>query len=133
VIPDMEKVVSDYLRADPNVQAVASRIVGKTPATTTEPWVRVTQLDAANDPTSRVEHLIAYLMQFDCYAGSEGGQPEANLLGRIVRASLILMPGVHDSVVVSSTRIVSDPRIPDTDFEPARERRILTARIHAHA
>lgn len=140
MIPDIEKVAGSYLRADSAVAAIVGRrIVGKTPSSVGEAWVRVTQLDARDAPDSRAEHLINYLLQFDCFAGYEPpddaghGQPEANLLARTVRDALWDMPGVHDDTVVTSVRFTGMTRIPDTDFEPARERVILTASIHAHA
>lgn len=132
-VVDMEKIASDYLRTRPAVEALSARVVGKTPSSTVDPWVRVTRLEATNDPSSKVEHLIAYLLQLDCYAGEEGGQPEANSLGRSVRAALVEMPGIVGGAVVTSARIAGDIRLPDGDFEPARERVVLTARIHAHA
>lgn len=134
MIPYVEKIASDYLRDHPDVEALGARVVGKTPSSTSEPWVRVTQLDAANEPTSRPEHLIDYLIQFDCYAGSDGGQPEANLLTRTVRAALHDMPDAdHDDAVVTDVRFTSMARIPDVEFEPARERFVLDATVYMHA
>jgi hypothetical protein len=134
VIPDGEKITSRYLREHADVAALVDRVVGKTPDTTSTPWVRLTQLDATNAPGSRREHLISYLLQLDCYAGADGGQPEAKLLARTVRAALELMPdATHDGAVCTSVRIVGDVRRPDTDFEKARERVILTAIVHLHA
>jgi hypothetical protein len=133
VIPDIEKIVSGYLRELAELQDLDARVVGKTPGSTTAPWVRVTKLDAPNVSNARVEHLIAYLVQFDCYAGVKGGQPEANALAALVRAALIALPATPDlGAVVTSSVIVGDGRIPDTDFEPARERVILTATVHMH-
>jgi hypothetical protein len=98
--------------------------------------VRVTQLDGAD--VSNVEHLIDYLVQFDCYAGKDAmddhvGQAEASLLARTVRAVLKAAKGqTIGGAVISSVRFQGMPRIPDPDFEPARERYVLTATIHMH-
>jgi hypothetical protein len=127
VIPDIERLASDYLRS-----AVATRVVGKPPEDRETAWVQVTQLDATNDPSSPPEHLIGFLVQFDCYAGKKNGQPEVTTLGRSVRAAVVAMPGTYGQTVVTSARIVGDIRTFDPDIEPARDRRIITARIHAH-
>lgn len=139
--PDAEKIVSGWLRDDLGVAAIVGRrVVGKTPSSTTEPWVKVVQLDDRDDPVSSVEHLHSYLLQLDCYAGYEPpddighGQPEANVLGRTVRAVLKEMQGgIVDDVVVSAVRFINMARIPDTGFEPERERVVLTAQIWMHA
>jgi hypothetical protein len=133
VIPYAEKILSDHLRTDADLVAMGARVVGKTPSTTAEPWVRVTQLDAQDIPSSDSEHLIDFLVQFDCYAGSDGGQPEANLLARTVRESLReARDATHSGAVVTRARIVGHLRLPDQDFEPARERFVLTAAVHIH-
>lgn len=128
MIPDGEKLVSNYLRAYPGMD---SRFVGKTPSDLSSSWVRVTQLDA---PSGVPDHLVEFYFQLDCYATIEGGQPEANELGRKVRAALELMPGAHDEGVVTGTMINGDARVPDTEMgEPARERKILTVTVWAHS
>jgi hypothetical protein len=133
LIPDCEKLTSDYLRTHAEVSTLTSRIVGKTPSDTSDPWVRVTQLDASNQTLSRPEHLIEYLIQFDCYAGVDGGQPEAKTLASTVREALADMPGAtYDGAVCTNARFTGMARIPDTDFEPARERVILDATIWMH-
>lgn len=135
MIPDAERAVSHYLLEDNDVTTLCGRrIVGKTPSTTDEPWVRATWLAAMNDPRIPVDYLTTNMVQLDCYAGKDGGQPEAKLLARTVRASLDAMPAAdNDDVEVTAVRFVGMVRLPDTDFEPARERVILTAQVWAHA
>ena len=134
MIPDLEKVAGKYLREHATIVELSARVVGKAPPDTdSTPWVRVTQLDAQREPSSRVDHLISYLLQLDCYATEAGGQPQASLLGRTVRAALMDMPGARDDATVTATRILGHLRSPDPDLEPARERVILTVEIHAHA
>lgn len=134
LIPDAEKIVSRYLRVHPDVSTLGARIVGKSPDRRDTPWVRITQLDASNEPRSRVEHLISFLLQFDCYAGRDGGQPEASMLARTVRAALHAMPDArHEEAVVTQVTFTSMIRNPDLDIEPARERVILGAIVRIHA
>lgn len=132
MIADGERIVSDYLRSHADVDALGTRIVGKTPSSLSASWVRVTQLDASNAPNSIPEHLISYLLQIDCYASASGGQREANLLGRTVRGALQEMPGVHDGITVSAVITTNDHRTQDTDLEPARDCRILTVEVYLH-
>jgi hypothetical protein len=129
---NIEKLVADYLRAQSAITSSGARMVAKTPDSLVAPWVRITQLDAPNATGAEVEHLIGYMVQLDCYAGEEGGQPEAVNVALAVRRALIALPGTRDGVVVTGTRIVGHIRRPDIDREPARERVILTAEIHAH-
>jgi len=134
--PYAEKVISDYLREDPGVAALVDRrVVGKTPASTDNPWVRVTELDDRAVGGSRSDHLHEFYFQFDCYAGKDGGQPEANLLKRTVRKALVEMSEAdHEGAVVSGVDIRGSARLPDDDVdEPARERFVLTANVWMHS
>jgi hypothetical protein len=139
VIPDVEKTVSDYLRDDDDVAAIVDeRVVGSTPKKTEDPWVRVTLLDAPQDPRSSNDHLVAAYLQLDCYAGRTGlngsQQAQAALLGRTVRAALMKIGDAeHDGAVVSEARINGDARVPDEALEDARERRVLTTTVYLHA
>lgn len=132
--PDAELVIGAYLRSHPDIQALGARVVATTPDDTSEPWVKVMQLNAPAVGDSRTDHLIAWMGQFDCYAGKTGGQAEASELTRIVRAALAAMPESSvDGAVVTGVRFVSCPRLPDESFEPARERYPLTATIYLHS
>lgn len=127
---DIERIVSDHLRTDDDVQA---RVVGSPPSDHSTSWVQVVQLNASQAPNDPADHLIPFYLQFSCYAGAEGGQPEANRLGWAVRKSLLRLNGSQNDATVTAVRINGDSRIPDTTFEQARERRILTATVWAHA
>jgi hypothetical protein len=133
LIPNVEKIAADYLREHPDIAALCDRVVSKTPDEQAEPWIRYTQLTAGQERGAVADRLVDAMVQFDCYAGAEGGQPEAALLGRTVRAVLQAMPGIRDEVVVSACRILGHARIPDTDFKPARERVVITAEIYMHS
>lgn len=139
MIPDIEKVLAEYLRGR---DEFTSRVVGKTPSSKSPggvslSWVRLTVLDAPQAEGSTADRLVPFYVQFDCYAGAdkEGeqhGQPEASLIARTVRALLVEMPDhSHSEAVVTAARINGMTRVPDAGFEPARERIILTATVWA--
>lgn len=126
MIPDGERLISDYLRS-----LVSARVVGKTPSKTDTAWVKVTLLNA-QDEAEPVEWFIRFTLQLDCYAGNTGGQPEVNSLAASVRGALSGMAGTHAGGVVSAVRFLGMARIPDVDFKPQRERVILTVAMYAH-
>lgn len=134
-IPDIEAPLSAYLKAQSSVTSLKARVVGTTPSNTETPWVRIIQLDAKAVGGSRSEHLIDWMVQFDCYAGKTGGQKEASALTRAVRAELAaLSEREAEGVVITGVEFLSCPRIEDTEIdEPARQRFALTARIWGHA
>lgn len=123
---DAERVIGRYLREND-----VERVVGKTPDDTGTGWVRLTQIDAEAD--HRADYLGAHYLQFDCYAGRDGGQPEANQTGYQVRRLLV---DAHNRVLVGGTvtgvSVRGPSRVPDDDFKPARERTIVTATVWAH-
>ena len=139
LIPDAEQVIGGYLREHASLIALQANVAGRTPSALAKPWVRLTQLDGQNAPGSSAEHLIGYLLQLDCYAGDEAmrdfaGQMQAWLLARSVRAALHeLMGATRSGAVVAQVSFAGMARIPDSDFEPARERVILTATVRMHA
>lgn len=125
-IPDIEKVVAYYLR-----DRIATRVVGKTPASVSDAWIKVTLLSA---PGTYPDHLIESLVQFDVYAGATGGQPEANGIAIELRQALGEMAEVaHADAVVTCVTIADQRRVADPDLEPARERVVLVARVYLHA
>lgn len=138
VIPDAEALIGSWLREHGDITALNARVAGRTPDKTTLPWIRVTQLDATPIARSRLEHVIDYMIQLDCYAGSEAmsdyvGQAEASLLARTARAALKALEGTtQDDVVIAGVRFTTHLRAPDTDMEPARERYIITANLLMH-
>ena len=130
MIPDIEKVVAKYLRDE---AAFDSRVVGKTPDSIADSWVRLTVLDGAQEQTSVADRNVAYLIQLDCYAGASGGQPEASTLARTVRSLIVTIADAdHADAIVTGARITTFARIPDTGLEPARERFVITATVWAH-
>jgi hypothetical protein len=135
LIPDAPAILGVRLREHPAVIELGARVAGQIPKSFTKPWVKVTQLDALNVTGGQPEHLISFLIQFDCYAGSEANnaQAQASLLGRTIRAVLHdLTEQDIDGVVITSVGFTSDARIPDEAFEPARERVVLDADVRMH-
>lgn len=139
VIPDAEALIGSWLREHDDITALGARVAGRTPDSTRAPWVRVTQLDAPRIARSPVDHALDYMVQLDCYAGTDAmsaytGQAEASLLARTVRAVLTAMQGtVADDVAVGRVHFTTHMRRPDVEAEPARERYILIAEIVMHA
>jgi hypothetical protein len=128
VIANAERIVSDFLR-----ERLSVRVVGQPPGNTTTSWVRVTQLSAVADGDDPTGHLVDHYLQLDCYAGREGGQPEAMTLGMQVRDALWeITEADPDDAVVTAGRADGPFHNPDDSFEPARERGIVTAHAWMH-
>jgi hypothetical protein len=135
VILDAKEIVRSYALGQPVIEDLEARVVGKTPETMTKPWVRITLLDPQNATgINRVEHLISYYLQLDCYAGAKGGEPEAFKLAQGVRAALVegLPEADLEGAVVTDVAALSMPHVPDDDFKPPRDRFILDVEIHMH-
>jgi hypothetical protein len=137
-VPDIEKIVSDYLRADPAVSAITTHILAKTPPKTDEPWVKVTMYGAPQLPGSRLDRLVPFALQVDCYAGYTGGKPLANDLARAARAAVKQMEGgIYGGAVISAVSIRDMPHSPDPNLKDdqgnERERYILDATVYAHS
>lgn len=134
-VVDIERLVSDYLRTHADIVALSTRIVGKTPDSKTTSWVRVTEINAPQ--VNQPDYLTEFMVQFDCYAGepgsASGGQPGANALARAVRAVVGTLPGTHALGTVTNVQFLGGPRGVDTDLEPARDYKTITALIWAHA
>lgn len=124
LIPDIERVASDYLRTHADIVALSTRIVGKTPDSKTTSWVRVTELDSPQ--VNHPDHLVEFMVQCDCYAGATGGQPEVKTLARTVRAVMGTLPN-------AGVTALGGPRGLDTDLEPARDNKVEVFLVYAHA
>lgn len=131
--PDVEGLVGSYLREHPDLVALDVRVAVQTPAKFDRPWVRMTLFDG-RDRSHGQDWLIDSLVQFDCYAGRDGGSVESSLVARTVRAALKALPDDPPAgVTVSDVRVVGGPSFrPDTDLEPARARHVLSVEIDMH-
>lgn len=130
--PDIERIVTDYLRAHADIVALSTRIRVTTPDDKTTSWVRVTKLSSPQ--VNQPDHLAENMIQCDLYAGATGGVPEVNTLERTVRAVLGTMSqATHSGGVVTRVDFLGGLRDVDGDLEPARDRVVLTALVYAHA
>lgn len=129
MIPDIERELSAYLRADPAVAAlVDDRVYTIVPANPTFPLVALTRYGGA--PVSpHILHADAAAIQLDCYADRKA---EAQTLAETVREALAAMPGVHGTAVVTAVRFGRLQYLPDGTFDPAKPRYIVDVTIHHH-
>lgn len=126
---NIESLVSGYLRD----QDFRARVSPPDESHRGESWVEYSLINAPSDDIIPVEWLTGFMLDFRCYAGATGGQPEAHDLVYAVREALALLPKTSfDDAVVTQVKFLAMPYVPDTEMEPARERYVLTARIYAH-
>lgn len=129
MIPDIERELSAYLRADGAVAAlVDDRVYTIVPAGPTFPLVRLTRIGGAPARPHLLYHDVAEI-QLDCYADRKA---EAQTLAETVREALAAMPGVHGTAVVTAVRFGRLQYLPDGTFDPARPRYIADVTIHHH-
>lgn len=137
-LPDVEALVGGWLAGHSDVAAMDARVASSTPASMSRPWIRVTLL-APEDVAHGLEHLVVFTLQLDCYAGAVAqaafaGRQEAWTLSARARAVLHAVKGsVGGGVVVTNVGFPGHVRVPDTTFEPARERYVLTVDVTLHA
>lgn len=94
-IPDAKVLVSAYLRADADIQAIVVDRVGvRTPDTTDEPWIKITQIGDTAATNAPFLHSMMVHLQLDCYGGADRytAEGEASLLARTSREVLDAMP-----------------------------------------
>jgi hypothetical protein len=135
MIPNGQRVISDYLRGHADVEAVVSRVVAKPPdeGQRSIAWVMFTLLSAPQVENYPPDWLVEFYFQLDVYAGATGGLPEIWSIATAVRRAIVQMPenGVEDAVC-TRTKIYGFNPQPDTDMEPARERFVMTASAWLH-
>ena len=135
MIVDAPAIVVSHLTAESAITAiVGQRVTDTTPDSLDKAWVRVQLLQAPQAENVPFDYLVPFTFQFDCYAGRNETQVEANLLGRIVRASLNEMPfTTHENAVVTAVRHISFRPLVDVDIKPARDRYVLLSTVTAHS
>jgi hypothetical protein len=137
-LPDVEALVGGWLTSHPDIAAMNARVAARTPDLMTRPWVQITLL-VADDVVRGLDHLVDFTLQLDCYAGETAqaaftGRLEAWLLASRVRAVLRSKEGTQGGgVVVTRVAVPGHARLPDTAYEPARERYVLTVDVMLHA
>lgn len=133
MIPFIEKILVDYLGEQEAVTDIAEEIATKTPGELDQPWLRISLLADPRAGRSSADHLIAFYVQIDCYAGTAAGQSTASTLARTVRAAVGGMPRhQHDGAVVTSAVVNGSRPLRDDDL-PQIDRYVVTATIHAHS
>lgn len=126
---DAEKAVSSYLRDHADIMALGTRVVGKPPSDTAGSWIQVTLINEA--PLDLGDYAQEVYVQFDCYAGAEGGQPEANRLAMAVKSVLNQLRNSSESGgLLGSARASRGPRDVDPDIK--RDRCIVTSYVWLH-
>lgn len=135
MIPFIEKIVGDFLRGRGDITAlVGNRVATKTPGTLDKPWVRITLVDDPPVKGSTADHLIAFYLQLDCYAGKDGDQTLASTLARTVRSAIgVIDKADHEGAVVTGAKVNGSRPLPDTDLDETMDRYIVTVTIWAHA
>lgn len=136
LLPDVEQIVSAFLRAQPEVVAlVADRVFTDLPADKTYPLVRVVRVAGAPSPRWPAWRDEADL-QFDCWGGTKR---QALVLARTVEAALVQRAPNHVHAgggVVVDARTSSLAWAPDPDAAAtsgsARPRYVLTVSIATH-
>lgn len=134
--PNMEALVSDFLRNQPELAALITtqssgevRVYTALPKDRTFPLVRVTQL--LDTPAGAPLWAIAYEIQIDAWGGSKADAFRiANLCRALIDSRLAGEYAGRGIVNGSSPGALLD--LPDEDFLPAKPRWLFTSTIHAH-
>ena len=137
MIPNIENILTNYLRNHASITALNARVVQKPPAKKDTPWIEVQKLDDPDVGAAQVEYLINFMVQFDCYAsanrvsdGLGGGPPEATTLALTTRAVLkALQDTTEGGARFTAVRFLGGLRIADE----ALDREIVTATFHCHS
>lgn len=132
ILPDVEQVVSAYLRRDPRTAAlVGDRVYTAFPAKAgTAPLVLVQRVGGV-PPFSQPLVADAPVVQLDCYGG---GKREANRLMETVRAALAVLEGtVQPEGVIAGVRFGTAQYLPDETYRPPRPRYVLDVTVTTRA
>lgn len=129
-LPNVEKLVSIFLQADADVQAlVEQRTYTAIPSNATYPLVRVNQYDEIN-VTQEPLWVVNAVLQVEAFGGSN---TDAVNIARTVQAVLAdRLIGVHDDGVVTGVRCSGLRNDPDREFSPWKPRRIFRCQVTAH-
>lgn len=128
---DIEALLTSHLKAK-----VTGRVYGETPDSTAAAWVKVALLDT-DDRTQPTDHLLRHFIQIDCYGPKVERGPEAQgpafTLASQVRTAIRELPTTDFTGAVVTSVVIRGPRrLPDLDFNPARQRYILEAEVCVH-
>lgn len=130
LLPNVEALVSTFLQDDVDtIPLIDGRCYTSIPADKTYPLMRVTQFDDEK-VTQRPLWVVKVTLQVEAWGGSNH---DAWLVAATAQGALAArLPGVHSRGVVTDVKFGGMRNVPDTDFTPAKPRRVFTARVTAH-
>lgn len=130
LLPDIERLYSSFLRAQPEVEAlVVDRVYTVLPAEKEWPLVRVTRVAGA-PVRPRPLYLDAPLVQVEAFGGSKRLAWQIAETCRAVTAGRLV--GVHADGVVTNVDWGALVDSPDVEFDPPKPRLLFTATITVH-
>lgn len=128
LLPDVERLLTTFLRAQSEVSSLAGSRVG-TEAFTTFPFVRVRRVGGF-PALSRPLQVDRPLVQIEGYAETKGA---ARLLTETCRAVIAeRIVGTHATGVVSGATFGALLWLPDEDFTPPKPRYIADCTLTLH-
>lgn len=129
LLPDVEVLVTSFLRAQPEVATITTRVYTTIPENPTFPLLRVRRI-AGFPVLHHPLHLDAPLVQIEGYAQTKGA---ARLLTETARAVLAERAiGTHSTGVVSDVRFGAMSWLPDEEFTPPKPRYVADCTITLH-
>lgn len=131
ILPNMEAVVSQFYRDQPEIQdLIGDRVWTAIPkGAGGDPMIRVTLL-GDEKVTSRPLWIARFQIQTDAWGGSKAQAHElARLAEGLLHARAI---GVQDTAVIVGVDGGPMIDLPDESYEPARPRFLFTSTITAH-
>jgi hypothetical protein len=130
LLPDIERLLSTFLRAQPEVQAIVDdRVYTVLPANKIFPLLRLTRVAGA-PVMSRPLHLDQALVQVDAFGGSKRLAWQLAETCRAVTAQRLV--GGHAEGVVTNVAFGGLSDLPDGEFDPPKPRLLFTVTITAH-
>lgn len=131
ILPNMEAVLSQLLRDQPEIEDLAGdRVYTAIPVGAGgDPLLRVTQIGDEKLST-RPLWIVRTTLQVEAYGGSKA---QASTLARTAEGVLALRgPGVHPPAVIVGVDLGAMLNLPDDEYEPARPRFLFSVTITAH-
>ena len=130
LLPDVERIVSRYLREQPDVAAlVGERVYTAIPADVGGAPFALVQRIGGTPPFSRPLVLDQAGLQLDAWGG---GKLQAWTLAETIRQALVELPGERYGAVVSGVEFGGPLRWePDGTYKPPRPRYLIDVFVYA--
>ncbi len=132
ILPNWEKVVTDFLRAQAELLArIGDRVYTAIPKGATYPLVRVTQITdekMTSEPLWGVEAII----QVEAYGGTKATASGVARLCEGLLAARVRGTYADENAVVSGFSGGGMQDLPDDEYEPAKPRFVFTCSIFGH-